>query len=166
VKRLKVGVVGSGIGASHIEAYRALPEMYEVAALCDIDAGRGRAVAEKFAIPLLVGHLDRLLDSDLDIVDICTPSGLHQAQAIAVLAAGKHAVIEKPVAKSLAEVDAIAVAEAASAGRACPRRPPRRRPRRARRGFSPPASRRQRETPPRAPRWSAPGAAPRACRCR
>jgi len=120
VKRLKVGVVGSGIGASHIEAYRALPEMYEVAALCDIDAGRGQAVADKFAIPLLVGHFDRLLDSDLDIVDICTPSGLHQAQAIAVLAAGKHAVIEKPVAKSLAEVHAIAAAEAASAGRACP----------------------------------------------
>jgi predicted dehydrogenase len=120
VRRLRVGVVGSGIGASHIEAYRALPELYEVAALCDIDAGRGGAVAEKFGIPITVGHLDRLLESDLDLIDICTPSGLHQAQAIAVLDAGKHAVIEKPVGKSLAEVDAIVAAETASAGRACP----------------------------------------------
>ncbi len=118
--RLKVGVVGSGIGASHIEAYQALPEMYEVAALCDIDAGRGRAVAEKFEIPVVVGSLDALLERDVDVVDVCTPSGLHQAQAIAVLAAGKHAVIEKPVGKSLAEMDAVAAVEAASAGRTCP----------------------------------------------
>jgi predicted dehydrogenase len=118
--RLRVGVVGSGIGASHIEAYQALPDMYEVAALADIDAGRAGAVAEKFGIPAVVGSLDALLERDLDIVDVCTPSGLHQAQAIAVLEAGRHAVIEKPVAKSLAEVDAIAAAEAASAGRACP----------------------------------------------
>jgi len=118
--RLKVGVVGSGIGASHIEAYRALPEMYEVAALCDIDRARAGAVAEKFGVPVVADALGQLLDSDLDIIDICTPSGLHQAQTIAVLGAGKHAVIEKPVAKSLAEADAIAAAEAASVGRACP----------------------------------------------
>lgn len=118
--RLRVGVVGSGIGASHIEAYQALPEMYEVAALCDIDAGRAAAVAGKFGIPATVDRLERLLERDLDIIDICTPSGLHQTQAIAVLDAGKHAVIEKPVAKSLTEVDAIAAAEAGSRGRACP----------------------------------------------
>ena len=94
--------------------------MYEVAALCDIDAGRGRAVAEKFGIPAVVGSLDALLERDLDIVDICTPSGLHQAQAVAVLAAGRHAVVEKPVGKSLAEMDAVAAAEAGSRGRVCP----------------------------------------------
>jgi len=118
--RLKVGVVGSGIGASHIEAYRALPEMYEVAVLCDIDAARAGAVAERLGVPAVTDALDELLASDLDVIDICTPSGLHQVQAVAVLGAGKHAVIEKPVAKSLSELDAIAAAEAASAGRACP----------------------------------------------
>ncbi|HET9068374.1 MAG TPA: Gfo/Idh/MocA family oxidoreductase [Amaricoccus sp.] len=118
--RLRVGVVGSGIGASHIEAFQALPEMYEVAVLCDTDTARAGQVAERLGVPAVVGALDELLASDLDIIDLCTPSGLHQAQAVAVLAAGKHAVIEKPVAKSLAEVDAIAAAEAASAGRACP----------------------------------------------
>ena len=120
VTRLRVGVVGCGIGASHIEAYQAVPEMYEVAALCDIDAARAGAVAERLRIPVAADRLERLLESDLDIIDICTPSGLHQAQAVAVLEAGKHTVIEKPVAKSLAEVDAIAAAEAASPGRACP----------------------------------------------
>lgn len=118
--KLRVGVVGSGIGASHIEAFQALPEMYEVAALCDIDAGRGKAVAERFGVPVVVGSLEALLERDLDLVDICTPSGLHHAQAIAVLESGRHVVIEKPVGKSLAEMDAVAAAEAASRGRACP----------------------------------------------
>ena len=118
--RLKVGVVGSGIGASHIEAYKALPEMYEVAVLCDIDAARGAEVAARFGIPATVGALDDLLARDLDIIDVCTPSGLHQAQTLAALAAGFHVVVEKPVAKSLAEVDAVAAAEAASGRRVAP----------------------------------------------
>jgi predicted dehydrogenase len=120
VRRLKVGVVGSGIGASHIEGYGELPDLYEVAALCDIDAERGQAVAAKFAVPATVDRLERLLERDLDVVDVCTPSGLHQAQAIDSLEAGFHVVVEKPVARSLAEVDAIAAAEAASGRRVCP----------------------------------------------
>ncbi len=120
MSRLKVGVVGSGIGASHVEGYAALPEMYEVAALCDIDAARGGALAERFAIPALVDRLESLFERDLDIIDICTPSGLHQAQAIAALDAGFTVVLEKPVGKSLAEVDAIAEAEQRSGKRVCP----------------------------------------------
>ena len=103
MKRLRVGVVGAGIGASHIEAYQALPDLYEVAAICDIDQARAAAVADKFAVPAVVSHLDDLFARDLDIVDICTPSGLHQAQAIAALEAGFDTVVEKPVAKSLAD---------------------------------------------------------------
>lgn len=119
-RRLRVGVVGSGIGASHIEGYRALPDLYEVTTLCDIDADRGAAVAAKYAIPATVAALDDLLARDLDIVDVCTPSGLHQAQALAALAAGFHTVVEKPVAKSLAEADVLAAAEAASGRRLSP----------------------------------------------
>lgn len=120
MKRLKVGVIGSGIGASHIEAYQALPEMYEVAALCDIDPERGGAIAAKFAIPALDARMEDTLARDLDIIDICTPSGLHQAQTIAALKAGFHTVVEKPVARSLAELDLVAEAEAASGRRLCP----------------------------------------------
>ena len=71
---------------------------------------RGRASGSASPRPP-TGSSD-LLERDLDIIDICTPSGLHQAQAIAALEAGFHAVVEKPVAKSLAELDAIAAAEA------------------------------------------------------
>ena len=120
MRRLRVGVVGAGIGASHIEAYHALPDMYEVVTLCDIDSVRGGAVARRFAIPATTDRLERVLELDLDIVDICTPSGLHQVQAIAALEAGFHVVVEKPVARSLAELDAVAAAETAAGKRVCP----------------------------------------------
>lgn len=121
MSRLRVGVVGSGIGASHIEGYQALPELYEVVALCDLDPVRGPEVAARFGIGAVTGRYGELLArDDLDVVDICTPSGMHQEQAVAALQAGFHVVVEKPVAKSLAAMDAVEAAEAASGRRVCP----------------------------------------------
>ena len=40
VRRLRVGVVGLGIGRSHLLAYRNLPDRYDITALCDLDAAR------------------------------------------------------------------------------------------------------------------------------
>ena len=85
-QRLRVAVVGGGIGAQHIAAYRKLPELYEVRALCDIDPSRAASVAGRFAIPLTLTSFEELLShDDLDLIDICTPSNLHfkQTQAAA-----------------------------------------------------------------------------------
>jgi predicted dehydrogenase len=112
--RLKVAVVGAGIGASHVEAYRALPDRYEVVTVCDIDAARAAAVAAKHGVPATTTRFDDVLAADLDIVDVCTPPHLHVPQATAALAAGFDVVLEKPVARSLAELDTLAAAEAAS----------------------------------------------------
>ena len=118
--RLRVGVVGAGIGAAHVEAWSALPDRYEVAVLCDLDPARAAAVAGRFAVPAVTASFDDLLARRPDIVDICTPPALHRAQAVAALAAGCHVVVEKPAACSLAEIDAIAAAEAASGRSVCP----------------------------------------------
>jgi predicted dehydrogenase len=116
---LRVAVVGGGIGAQHLEAYRSLPEIYEVRAFCDIDAAKAQAVSEQFRIPHTIGSFEEVLGrADIDLVDICTPSGLHFEQTQAALRAGKHVVCEKPVAGSLAEVDALIETEKAS-GRRC-----------------------------------------------
>ncbi len=120
MRRLRVGVVGAGIGASHVEGYHALPDLYEVTTLCDIDGDRAAGVAAKHGIPAVVTTLDDLFARDLDVVDICTPSGLHQAQAVAALEAGFHTVVEKPVAPSLAGTDVLAAAEARSGRRLSP----------------------------------------------
>ena len=57
---------------------------------------------------------------DLDVIDICTPSFLHYEQTLQVLDAGKHVICEKPVARSLQEVDEIMAAEKQSGKRAMP----------------------------------------------
>ncbi len=53
---------------------------------------------------------DLLADPDIDLVSICTPSGLHAVQAVQALEAGKHVLIEKPIALNLPDSDAISAA--------------------------------------------------------
>jgi predicted dehydrogenase len=119
-QRLKIGVVGCGVGVNHIKAYTELPDMYEVAAVCDIDPARVAAITAEHNIPRAVTDYRDMLDLDLDIVDICTPSGLHYDQAKRGLLAGKHVVVEKPFAASLAEADELAQVEQASGRRCAP----------------------------------------------
>ena len=110
--RLRVGVVGAGIGRAHIEAYWSLMDRFEVLALCDIDAERCRTLADEKGIPRVSTELSDLCRmDDLDVIDICTPSHLHAAQTLQVLAAGKHVICEKPVAGSLRVVDELIAAE-------------------------------------------------------
>ena len=75
---LRVGVVGAGIGSQHIEAFRALPERFEVAAICDLDETRAREVATANNIPHIVTNFSEFCQrDDLDLIDLCTPSYLH-----------------------------------------------------------------------------------------
>ena len=53
---------------------------------------------------------------DVDLIDVCTPPGLHFEQTLAALKAGKHAVCEKPLVGSLSEVDALMAHSGAAAG--------------------------------------------------
>lgn len=119
--RLRVAIAGVGIGRQHAAAFRKLPERFDVIALCDIDAERRDVVAKEFAIAGTTASFDDLLAADdVDVVDICTPQGLHYGQVKAALAAGKHVICEKPVVGSLAECDELVEAERVSGRRAMP----------------------------------------------
>src|SRR5260370_34231836 len=118
--RLKVGVVGAGIGKAHIAAYRQLPQLYAVEAVCDLDVDRAAAVAAEHDIRVIAPDSETLLSLDLDIVDLCTPSSQHFEQTARVLQAGRHVVVEKPIARSLAEVDQLAEIEQRSGRRVSP----------------------------------------------
>lgn len=119
--RLRVAIVGCGIGNAHAKAYRELPDQFELAAVCDIDADRADSFAAEHSIPVVLSSLDQLCAMDyLDVIDICTPPGLHFAHVRQVLAAGKHAICEKPLVGSLADADALADAEARSDKRLMP----------------------------------------------
>ena len=119
--RLRVGVVGLGVGRAHLEAYRTLPALFEVVAVCDLDAARAEAAAEQFGVPTIAPDFDALCRrDDLDVIDICTPPYLHFAQIQQALDAGYHVVCEKPLVGSLAEVDGLLAAEAAASRRVVP----------------------------------------------
>lgn len=103
--KIRVGVIGCGGIARnrHIPAFAAQPDV-EIIAMCDVDENCTRQVSEKFEIPHVFNDYNDLLDMDeLDAVTICTPNFLHQAPAVAALEAGKHVIVEKPIARNAAE---------------------------------------------------------------
>ena len=105
---INVAIVGLGIGKSHLEAYMALPELYRVVALCDLNLARSAAAARPYGPISLEKDFDVLLQrKDVDLVDICTPPNQHLPMIAKALAVGKHVVCEKPLVGSLADCDAL-----------------------------------------------------------
>jgi predicted dehydrogenase len=114
-----VGVVGLGIGTMHVRALRRLRDRFTVVAVCDPDETRSAPVAEHIGADVVA--FDELLTrDDVEVVHVCTPPALHLEQCLAALSAGKAVVCEKPLVASLADVDLLAEAEAAAAGRLMP----------------------------------------------
>lgn len=113
----RVAVIGLGVGRGHIEeAYSVLGGQYDLALVCDLDEARLSEAMQTYGVAGTRDFEAVLARENIDIVDICTPSWLHVPQAIAALEAGKHVILEKPVAGSLAEIDALRRAEAAAPG--------------------------------------------------
>jgi UDP-N-acetyl-2-amino-2-deoxyglucuronate dehydrogenase len=78
-----------------------------LAAVCDADEGRARAFGERFGVPHFT-ELEALLAwGAFDAASILTPSGLHAEHAIAAARAGKHVVVEKPMALRVPDADAM-----------------------------------------------------------
>lgn len=120
-QRLKAAVVGTGVGTQHVSAYQELSEQFEMVAICDLNADKARAVAEKMEVPRITTSLDELCRmDDIDVISICTPPHVHFEQIQQVLEAGKYAICEKPLVGSLKAVDEIQRIEAASGKRVMP----------------------------------------------
>ena len=119
----RVGMVGYGWAAgAHLTALARIPNV-EVGAICtartDVGNGQGRGPASAPAAEL-VGDFDELIArDDIDVVDICSRSNLHAAQAIAAARAGKHVIIEKPIALRLGELRDLQRAVAETGVRTC-----------------------------------------------
>lgn len=106
-KPVKVGLIGCGWVAEHrhLPALQFLPDA-EVAAVADIDPDRLRSVAYRFRIEhSYADFLDLLDDPAIEAVAVCVPAQFHAEVALAGLDAGKHLLIEKPLALSLDECD-------------------------------------------------------------
>ena len=97
---LRVGIVGLGwVAGAHIETFKHVPGA-TVTAVCSRRRRDPVDLEKSFGVPLRAyDDFDRMLaDKTIDIVDICTPPWLHARQAIAAAKAGKHVLLEKPIA--------------------------------------------------------------------
>ena len=102
-QRLRVGVIGAGIGAMHLAAYRQLPRV-EIVAIAGLDDDRVRQVAAEYSVPQTYREYEQLLAAPgIDAVSVCLPNLLHAPVSIAALQAGKHVLVEKPLARNVDE---------------------------------------------------------------
>ena len=119
-KKIRFGIVGCGaIAQWHITAIASV-ENAELTAVMDANPAAAQAWGEKYGVAYFT-DIDTLLKQDnVDAISICTPSGLHAEQAMKGLRAGKHVVVEKPMAITAESLEALLQAERESNAMLCP----------------------------------------------
>ena len=113
MNKLKAAIIGSGLIAKlkHIPAFHEHRDKVHLAALCDVNIEAARQAASAVGIPTAYADVGEMLAKEKpDIVDICTPPKTHAKIAIQALQAGSNVLIEKPMAQSVEECDAIIAA--------------------------------------------------------
>src|SRR5688500_15862050 len=106
---MRVGIVGLGWAAgAHIETFKHV-EGARVTAVCSRRRLDPDTLEAQYGLPLTAyDDYGRLLaDDSIDIVDICSPPGRHAEQAIAAARAGKHVLLEKPIALTWDDAKAV-----------------------------------------------------------
>ncbi len=103
---LNIALLGCGrISKNHFEAIAQQPDA-QCIACCDIIEDRAKEAAKKYNIPTWTTNYEEMLsDPNIDLISICTPSGLHPEHGIQAAKAGKHVLTEKPMACRLIEAD-------------------------------------------------------------
>ncbi|SDE36725.1 Predicted dehydrogenase [Paenibacillus sp. UNCCL117] len=113
--KLKVAVIGCGSIARvrHIFEYSLLPQV-ELVAFCDLNEERAQKFADQYGGKVYTDYRTLLAEVKPDAVSVCTPNAIHAEVTIAAAQAGAHVLVEKPMAATTAEADAmIQAAEAA-----------------------------------------------------
>jgi UDP-N-acetyl-2-amino-2-deoxyglucuronate dehydrogenase len=106
-KTFRIALVGCGrISKNHFEAIDKIDGL-ELVAVSDADPERAKRAGLERKVPYFSSYEKMLAESNADVVTIATPSGLHPEQGIAAAKAGKHVVMEKPMAISLTGADAL-----------------------------------------------------------
>jgi len=103
---LRVGVVGAGYwGPNLVRTFRGTPE-WDLVAVCDLDRERAdRVIGDRTTVEVETS-LDALLArTDIDAVAVATPADTHCSMALAALEAGKHVLVEKPLASTRADAE-------------------------------------------------------------
>ncbi|GGH62365.1 oxidoreductase [Paenibacillus silvae] len=107
---INVAVIGAGaISGAHIEAYMKFPERCQIVAVVDVYVEKAQKRISEYRLKeaVSVATVQELLhtDIDIDLVSICTPPYTHASITCDFMRAGKHVLVEKPMASSLEEAD-------------------------------------------------------------
>ena len=111
-KKLAIGIVGTG-GIARLHARGIMNESpsLNLAAVCDTDTEALKRFCEKFpGTAVYNDYTDMLADVDIDAVLVALPHHLHVACCLHAFREGKHVLVEKPIARTLDEADAIIAA--------------------------------------------------------
>ena len=105
MKKLGTAVVGTGFwGKNHARVYKDLQET-DLLAVCDIDAARAKAVADQFGAKPYTNVRRMLQNEEIKAVSVCTWSTSLARVAIEAVKAGKHVLVEKPMAASVKQAE-------------------------------------------------------------
>ena len=105
MKKLGVAVIGTGFwGRNHARVFKELAET-ELLAICDINPERARAVAEQFGVKPYTNTGIMLKNRNIEAVSVCTWSTSLAKEALKVLNAGRHVLVEKPMAANAREAE-------------------------------------------------------------
>ena len=105
MSKIRIGVAGANgaFGVKHLEALSQIDSV-EISAVMATSMEKANTVGDKFSAPKRFDNYDAMLaDSDLDAVILATPTQMHAEQGIKAMEAGKHVLIEIPMADSLAD---------------------------------------------------------------
>ena len=107
-----VAVLGCGrVSDAHLDAIRARPEFGRLEAVIDTDRGRAADAASRHGAPRVLTSLEAALEiEEIEAIVVCLPNHLHGDPTVAALEAGRHVLVEKPMADSAEEATRMASA--------------------------------------------------------
>jgi UDP-N-acetyl-2-amino-2-deoxyglucuronate dehydrogenase len=105
--KLKTAIIGCGkVGHLHARALQTAPESL-FSAVCSRDQGRRDLFARQYGVTAFENVEEMISRSGIQVLHVCTPHPVHAESAVKALRAGVHVLVEKPLASSLADCDAM-----------------------------------------------------------
>jgi UDP-N-acetyl-2-amino-2-deoxyglucuronate dehydrogenase len=107
MKRVKTAIIGSGkVAHYHAQALKNIAGS-DFVSICSRNIQKGRMFASRYDVKFYLDIATMITESDVEVVIVCTPHPIHAASAIAAMRAGAHVLVEKPLASSLEDCDAM-----------------------------------------------------------
>jgi UDP-N-acetylglucosamine 3-dehydrogenase len=105
MKKLGVAVIGTGFwGKNHARVYKELANT-NLVAICDVNAERAKAIAEQFGVKAYTSSTRMLKNESIEAVSVCTWSTMLAKEALKALKAGRHVLVEKPMATNTKQAE-------------------------------------------------------------